>query len=152
MVDIEIEVPAVDIVLADEPGVVGLIDGALQTLPLAEEFAAHIDVANMRRHGGPGEKASLDQQVRIVAHDVAVLAGARLELIGIDHEIVRPVTDLFGHEGPLESGWKTRSAATPQARGLDLIDHPVAALVDEGLGVDPAAALLRGIESRSWKP
>jgi hypothetical protein len=37
-----------------------------------------------------GDQAALDQRVRIVAHDVAVLAGARLGFVGIDDEIMRP--------------------------------------------------------------
>ena len=59
VVDVEIEVPAVDVVLADQLGLVGLIDRGLQTLALADEFAAHIDVAGVarpwrsRRSGSP---------------------------------------------------------------------------------------------------
>jgi hypothetical protein len=40
-----------------------------------------------------GEQAALDQRVRIVAHDVAVLAGARLGFVGIDDEVMRPPSD-----------------------------------------------------------
>ena len=86
----EVEIAAVDVVLADQLGVVGLIDRGLQPLALADEFAANIDVAGVRRHGAAGDQAPLDQQMRIVPHDLAVLAGAGLGLVGVDDEIMRP--------------------------------------------------------------
>ncbi len=58
-------------------------------LALADEFAAHIDVAGMRAHREAGDQAAFDQQMRIVPHDLAVLAGAGLGLVGIDDEIAR---------------------------------------------------------------
>src|SRR5262249_45306386 len=42
--DVEIERPAVDVVLADQLRLIGLIDRGLQMFALADEFAAHIDV------------------------------------------------------------------------------------------------------------
>ncbi len=44
VMQIEIEVPAVDVVLADQLGVIGLVDRGLQDLALADELAANIDV------------------------------------------------------------------------------------------------------------
>ena len=81
VVDDNVEVPAVVVVLADELGGVGFIDGGLQALALADELAAHIDEAGVRPHGERGEQRPLDQQVRIVAHDLAVFARARLALV-----------------------------------------------------------------------
>ena len=89
MVHVEIEIPAMDIVLADEAGLIGLVDGGLQVFALADEFAAHIDVADVAGHGRAGNQAAFDQQMRIMAHDLAVLAGAGFGLVGIDDEIVR---------------------------------------------------------------
>ncbi len=114
MVHIEIEVPAMHIVLADQLGLVGLIDRRLQPLALADEFAADIDVAGMRGHGAAGDQAALDQQMRIVAHDLAVLAGAGLGFVGIDHEIMRPLAQGLGHERPLQAGRKAGAAAPAQ--------------------------------------
>ena len=94
MVDVEVEVPAVHIVLADQLGLVGLVDRRLQALALADEFAADIDVAGMRAHGAAGDQAALDQEMRIVPHDLAVLAGAGLGFVGVDHEIMRPLAQL----------------------------------------------------------
>ena len=59
-------------------------------LRLVVELAADIDVAGVRAHREAGDQAAFDQLVRVVAHDVAVLAGARLALVGVDDEVVRP--------------------------------------------------------------
>ena len=98
VVDVEIEVPAVDVVLADELGLIGLVDGSQQALALAYELAADVNVAGVRRHGGAGIEAALDEKMGIVPHDLAVLARAGLGFVGIDHEIVRAIADLLGHE------------------------------------------------------
>ena len=43
----------------------------------------------MRAHGEGGEQRAFDQELRIVPHDVPILASAGLGFVGIDHEIVR---------------------------------------------------------------
>ena len=78
-------------ILADQPGRVGLVDRRLQMVRLVDELAADIDVAVVRAHADARQEAAFDQLVRVVADDVAVLAGAGLALVGIDDEIVRPV-------------------------------------------------------------
>ena len=87
VMDEEVEVPAVDVVLADQLGLIGLGDRRLEPLALADELAAHVGVAGVRAHREGGEQRALDQQMRIVPHDLAVLAGAGLGLVGIDHEV-----------------------------------------------------------------
>ena len=62
-----------------------------------------------------GEQRAFDQEMRIVAHDVPVLAGAGLGLVGIDHEIVRTAVGLLRHERPFEAGGKAGAAAAAQA-------------------------------------
>src|SRR5208337_2321323 len=90
----------------------------------------------------------LDQRVRIIAQDLAVLAGAGLRLVRVDDEIVRPLRiDVLGHERPFESGRKARPAAPAQARGLHLGDDPVAALVDERLGPVPVSPRPRAFQA-----
>ena len=143
----EVEIQAVDVVLADQLGVIGLIDRGLQPLALADEFAADIDVAGMRAHGAAGDQAALDQEMRIVPHDLAVLAGAGLGLVGIDHEIARPAVRLLRHERPFQPGRKSRAAAAAQARGLHLVDDRVAALFHDRLGAVPGAARARAVEA-----
>ena len=139
---VEIEIPAMDIVLANEAGLIGLVDGGLEVFALADEFAAHIDVAHVAGHGRAGNQAAFNQQMRIVAHDLAVLAGAGFRLVGIDDEIVGPFANHLGHEGPFKAGGEAGAAAAAQTACLDFIHQPVTALVDEGFGIQPAAALL----------
>ena len=131
VMDVDVEIVAVDVVLADQPGLIGLVDGALQRLALADELAAHIDVGGDRAHGEAGDQAALDQRVRIVAQDVAVLAGAGLGFVGIDDEVGRPAVALLGHERPFQAGREAGAAAAAQARRLHLVDDPVAALGDD---------------------
>src|SRR5207244_1882321 len=47
---IEVERPAVDVLLADQLRLIGLSDGGLQMLAFPDEFATDIDVAGMRAH------------------------------------------------------------------------------------------------------
>ena len=111
VMDVTLEIPAVDIVLADQLRFLGLIDRGLQALALADEFAADIDVANMRPHRERRDETTLDEQMRVVAHDVPVLARAGLGFVGIDDEIVRPFFYFLRHKGPLQAGRKTCAAA-----------------------------------------
>ena len=147
MVHDDVEVVAVNVVLADQLGVVGLIDGGLKPLALADELAADIDVAMVHAHGAAGDQASLDQKMRIVPHDLAVLAGAGLRLVGIDHEIARPPVRLLGHERPFQPGRETRAAAAALARSFHFVDDGVAALFQDRLGAVPAAARARAVEA-----
>src|SRR5690606_5887434 len=110
VVDDDLEIPAVLVVLADEFGLVGLVDGALQRLALANELAAYINVCSLGPHRETGDQAALDQRMRVVAHDVAVLAGAGLRFVGIDDQIAGPLR-LLGHERPFEPGREAGAAA-----------------------------------------
>ena len=78
MVNVDVERPAVDIVGADQPRLVGLGDSRLQPLLLQHVLAADVDVTFVRLHRDAGDQAALDQEVRIVAHDLAILARAGL--------------------------------------------------------------------------
>src|SRR5271169_2788640 len=136
----DVEIPAVDIVLADKLGVIGLLDRRFDALTLADELAADIDEAMVRGHGAAGDQTALDEKVRIVPHDLAVLAGAGFGFIGIDDEIMRPAVGLFGHERPFQPGGKAGAAAAALAGGLDLIDDAVAAFGENLFGAVPSAA------------
>ena len=152
MMDIEVEIPAMNVVLADQPRRVSFIDGALQCLALADELAAQIDVAGMGAHREACHQAAFDQRVRIVAQDVAVLAGARLGFVGIDDQIMRPLLHFLGHEGPFQAGGEARAAAPAQARLLHDVDDGLRPQVDDGLGIVPLAALARALEDRALEP
>jgi hypothetical protein len=85
--------------------------------------------------------------VRIVAQNVAVLAGTRLAFVGIDDEVMRAGAHFLGHERPFETGRKTGAAAAAQAGGLHLFDDPVAALGEQILGAIPIAPGLRALQA-----
>ncbi len=136
-----------DVVLADKLGLIGLVHRRLQAFALADEFAANVDVAGVGAHGEAGDQATFDQQMRIVPHDLAVLAGAGLGLVGIDHEIMRAAVGLLGHERPFQPGREAGAAAPAQARVLHLVDDPVAALLQHRLGAVPGTACARAFEA-----
>src|SRR3954453_1941442 len=129
--DVDVERPAVDVVLADQLRLIGLVDRGLEMLALADELAADIDVAGMRVHRAARDQAALDQEMRIVPHDLAILAGPGLGFVGVDAEIARPAVGRFlRHERPLETGREAGATTAAQPRRLHLVDDPVTALVD----------------------
>ena len=114
---IKIEIPAAAAgVHADQAGLVGFVNGRLKVEMLVVELTTDVDVGGMRAHGEAGDQRAFHQLVRIVAHDVAILAGARLAFIRIDHQIGRASIGNLRHEGPFHAGGKTRAATSPQAR------------------------------------
>src|SRR5207342_3375622 len=122
-------------VLADQPRLVRLVDRGLKPFALAYEFAAHIDVTGARAHRETGDQATLDEKVRIVPHDLAILAGAGLGLVRIDDQIARAaVLALLRHERPLQPGRKSRAAAPALAGCLHLVDERVAPPRQDVLG------------------
>ncbi len=139
--------PAVDVVVADEVRPRSLVDGRLAALALQDVLAADVDVAGVRLHRDAGDQAALDQQVRIVAHDLAILARAGLRFVGVDDEVGRPRRVGLGHERPFEPGREAGAAAAAQARRLHLVDDPVAALLEQPLGAVPVAARARAVEA-----
>jgi len=128
--------------LADEPCRVGLVDRRLEVRCLVVELAADIYVGGADPHPGSGQETAFEQLVRVIAQDVAVLAGAGLALVGVDHEIGRAVGGLR-HERPFEPGRKAGAATPAQPRFLALVDDPVAPLEDHLPGAVPVAALSR---------
>ena len=90
-----------------------------------------------------GDQASFDEQMRIVPHDLAILAGARLGLVGVDDEIARAAVGLLGHERPFHAGRESGAAAAALAGRLHFVDDGVAALVQDRLGAVPGAARAR---------
>ena len=85
------------------------------------ELAADVDVAALGPDGVRRDGAALDELVRRPAHDLAVLEGAGLRLVGVADEVVR-LAVVLRHEGPLEAGREAGAAAPAQARLLDLLD------------------------------
>src|SRR5205085_5701988 len=113
----------------------------------ADEFATDIDVGRAGAHGEAGDQCTLDQLVRIVADDLAVLATPGLGFVGVDdQEVGFAGLGLLGHEAPLHARGETRPAAAAQPRCLDLVDDRVLADREQRLGVVPVAAGARRLQ------
>lgn len=74
-------------VLANETLLVSLLNGPLEDSGLVVELAADVDVGGCAVHGTTGNKTSFNQLVRVFSHNLTVLAGAWLALVGVDDEI-----------------------------------------------------------------
>jgi len=111
------------------------------------DFAMNVVVANGNAHRVRAYRHALDEDVRVVAHDVAVFESARLALVRVADQILRACM-LARHEAPLQSGRKARAAQAAQRRVLhDLGDLLAAALARQAVGDQlVAAGLLVGGE------
>merc|ERR1712045_248925 len=123
-------------VLPQEPGIVGLSDGHLEVAGLVVELSSDVDVAGPGSHGSASHQTALHQCVRIVSHNLPVLASSGLSLVIDDQILGSPVTRLV-HEGPLHTGGESGTTTASQSGGLDLIDDPVSALLHDLLGLVP---------------
>ena len=148
----EIEIPAVDIVLADQLCGVALVDGRLQPFTLANELTADIYVASVRAHSEGRDQAAFDQVMRIVAHDLPVLARTGFGFVGIDDEIVRTILHFLRHEGPFETRRETRAAATAQAGLLHDVANRFGTLFQDLLGAVPETARHRALQAPVLQP
>ena len=121
---VELEVhPGTEDVRADEARLARLGERALEApVGLLAELAPDVVVADGRPHRVAADGHPLDDRVRVVAKDVAVLAGAGLALVGIAHHVVLAAA-VARHEAPLEAGREAGPAAAPEAGGLDHLDH-----------------------------
>src|SRR5712691_4595980 len=117
--DLEVEARALD-VLAEQARVVSLLDGIAQDAPGLDVLAPDVDEAQVRAEGARGDEHAFDQSVRIPLHEIAVLEGAGLALVRVDHEIARRRRAL-GDEAPLHTGGKARAAQPAEVGLLDLL-------------------------------
>ena len=98
--DIDTELRPHD-VLADVPLGVGLVERLGEILLSGGHLASHIQEALAETERVAGDEAALDQLVRVTLHEKAILVGAGLGLVAVDHEVVR---ELAGrHEAPLDA-------------------------------------------------
>ena len=129
-------------VFAQQPVGISLIDRALQGFALAHELAAHVNIASMRAHRETGQQATFQQFMRLVAHNIAVFARARLGLVGVDDQIMRSAIIFFWHERPFQTGRETGATATAQAGIFHLVNYPVTAFFDKISCIVPVAPRL----------
>lgn len=140
-------------ILANQASLVGLVDRVLENGSLVVEFTTDVDVGGRGVHGAARNEAALDELVRVLAHNLTILACSRLTLIGVDNEVswfgvlipvlevherleeVRPYVspaNCFGtasssrtkeHTYPFQTRGETSTTSTPQSRSLNLRDN-----------------------------
>ncbi len=125
--DVQVE-PGAEDVAAQVALRVRLLDGVADPAQRVQRLAADVDRAELRADRVAGDDAALDQRVRVGHHRRDVLAGARLALVGVHHQVLRlgarsrgPLRD----EAPLHARREARAAAAAQARRLDQLDQLV---------------------------
>lgn len=64
-----------------------LVDGTLEVLGLAEELSSDVDIGSARLHREAREQTALHELVRVVSHNLAILARARLALVCINNQV-----------------------------------------------------------------
>ena len=120
-------------------------DRAVQDLRAFGKFAADVDVGDVHVERETGDHHPLDQLMRILVNDVAVLERARLGFVGVADQVDRLF--LVGlDEAPLHAAGETRAAAAAQAGILDLVHDLGAAHLDRGLELLVAAVLQVAID------
>src|SRR5690606_34934269 len=92
---------------------------------LTEELAADVVVAHGGAHRVAADGHAFDQLVRVVAQDVAIVAGAGFGFVRIAHGIFLS-RRIARHEAPFHTGRETRATTAAQARGLHRLDDGLA--------------------------
>ena len=101
-------------VLTDEILIAGFLNRFLQDLRAVRKFTPNIDVGLLHVIRETRDHRALDQLMRILMHDVAILESARLGFIGIHDQIDR-LAALTIDQPPLHATGKTGAAATTEA-------------------------------------
>ena len=96
-------------------------DGVFQDPRAVGHLAADIDVRLLHVVRPGGDHDPLDQLVRVLVNDVAVLERARLGFVRVDDK-VDWLAALAVDEPPLHAARETRAAATPQPGAFHLVD------------------------------
>mmetsp|Transcript_7723 Transcript_7723/g.47889 ORF Transcript_7723/g.47889 Transcript_7723/m.47889 type:complete len:475 (-) Transcript_7723:181-1605(-) len=149
IVDEEIVVvPAAAGVFPQETRVVGFLPGLLQSKPFVDVLSADVNVADAGTHAYTCQEAAFQQLVRIVSHDLAILARSWLRFVRVDDEVRRSSVRSFGHEAPFQSGWEARTSSSTQSRRLDFVDDPISSHFDQFLGLVPIATLSCTLQER----
>ena len=118
--DVHREVSAADV--ASHPaGLVGLVERLGHTFLRQRHLSPDVQEALRQAHRVAGNEAPLDELVRVVLHEEAVLVGARLGLVAVDDEIAGPHSRRA--EAPLHAGGKAGAAAAQQGRIAHLAVH-----------------------------
>ena len=124
---VKIEIPAsARGIPPQQTSIIGFLDRSFEDNAFVVVFTPNINIARMRPHRETSDQAAFDQGMRIMANNVAILAGAGLGFIRIHHQIGRPTIRLLRHEGPFHAGREARTASATQAGILDAFNHRIA--------------------------
>ena len=107
---LEVEAAAEDVV-AQVAGGAGLVERLFEALVDLEDLAVDVVVGRGHAHRVGGDGHALDDDVRVVGEDVAVLAGAGLAFVGIADQVLRAGV-VLRHEAPLQA-----RSGSPRRRG-----------------------------------
>merc|ERR1719447_277252 len=124
----------------------GLALLTLQALDQGGVLSTDVDVTGPGSHGGASDQAAFNQSVRVVPHDLAILASSRLALVSVDHQVLGAAVVWLVHEAPLEAAGEASTTPASQTAGLDLVNDPLATLFHDLLGLVPLTALHGSLE------
>ena len=115
---------------AEQAGGARVLERVAHDVELVRVLASDVDEHARRADAVGGDQAALDEAVRRLAHDVAVLEGTRLGFVGVDDEVGR-LPRVLREERGLAPHREARAAAPAQRRRADL--------VHDGLRLHPAS-------------
>ena len=113
-------VPAVEDALAQVAGLVGLGHGPVEPVGHLRVLAADVDEGAVGPGGERRDHDALDELVRVLLHQLAVLERPRLGLVGVAAQVL--VHLATGQEGDLLAHREAGAAAAAKARGLELVE------------------------------
>ena len=92
----------------------GLLECLIQQLSRNGHLTPDVNVGQLYIVGPARENHSLDQLMRILVEDLAILEGARFGLVGVANQIDRLAAAAV-HEAPLETRRETGATTTAQS-------------------------------------
>ena len=107
---------------AEVAGRIRLLDRGLQAAIRQVELAAHVDERVAHAERVAGDQHRLDQLVRVVLEDPAILERAGLAFVGVRAQEVRLAVVGLDH-GPLAADREGGAAVAEDARGGDFLRH-----------------------------
>ena len=131
---------------AEDAGGICLLAGGLHLRQRLRVLAADVDVGHLGPDRIGADRAALDQRVRRPPHDLAILEGAGLRLVGVAAEVVGlAIAGL--HEAPLHPRGEAGAAAPAQPGVLHDLDDLGRLHLERLLERDVAAALAPAVEA-----
>ena len=121
-------------ILANQASFVCLIDGNLRVVRFEEKLTTHVNIGGIGTHSTASNKAAFNELVRVMAHNLAVLTGAWLTFIGVNHKVAR--TRVFfpsrlEHETPFHTRGEASTTSSTNTRCLHLVNDKIVTLVND---------------------